>query len=563
MYLKKGISAIVAVILMILITVAAVVLVYQGIFPMLKDLGIHSSKNSISIVTQGGYTLYDEQQKIACVQVMRETPEEIQGLKILFSVEGNSHAGQVNKEDLPGLNQKRTYCFDLKNFGKPDTVTIFTLPEGKGIAITSIIPTKELSSSGLTIVSNLDSGGGLRYLDNEWIVLDECAVLSEKGAKYKLKKNLSLEDSNLFSTGSSLIPTNFCFVINQEDITLDLSGRFIKGNSLGGGIYAGNGIKGTTIMNGGLDSLTYGLILEGVNDSSIEDLQVSRTDKNGVFLRRSYGNSFENILVNTTYSVSSDGFEINESNFNTFEDLQIFNTRDECIEIEGGSNNTLRNILVNGARGNGIKVSGTWPSNALGNSFEDIEIVNSFNNGFEGDSIFHNTFTNLNLINSGGDGVRLYASDRNNFTNLRVLGSGDESVDLDTSASYNRFESFYLTDKKVKVHSSSYNQFINGVINGSSSGCEDSYCSFYLNSGGSNTVRNVTFFDNRDSTTYTFYFLKQDASHNYFSNLTLCGYSARYHCPDKVIYELYGPSNSYQACKSVAGWNLASTTVCP
>lgn len=161
MYSKKGISAIVAVVLMILISVAGVGILYGGVMPLFSS-DLKASENSISIDTEGGYTLYDESQGIACVQVKRENSAEIEGLKVLFSVEGNSHSSIIDKADVPAVNEKKTYCFDLSDFGKPDTVTVVILPEGSGISITSIMPVRAIAINTLSSVQN-----NLRDIDGD------------------------------------------------------------------------------------------------------------------------------------------------------------------------------------------------------------------------------------------------------------------------------------------------------------------------------------------------------------------------------------------------------------
>ena len=166
---KRGISAIVAVVLMVLISVAGIGVLYAGILPML-DTDIQSSENAISIDTAGGYTLYDENYKIACVQVKRESSLEIEGLKVLFSVEGNSQIFLINSSNIPELNQKKTYCFSLENIGKPDTVTVVTLPEKGGVAVTSVVPVNDLTVQALSSIfgsgygtGGENSGSGLIY----------------------------------------------------------------------------------------------------------------------------------------------------------------------------------------------------------------------------------------------------------------------------------------------------------------------------------------------------------------------------------------------------------------
>lgn len=129
-YLRRGLSAIVASVLMVLIVVVAVGVVWGVLIPLL-DVDIASSQNAVSIDTSGGYTLYDAEQKLACVNIKKDLDVEIEGFKILFFFEGDSHEATISEQDdLPDFNQKKTYCFNLSNYEiSPSRVSVVTLPE--------------------------------------------------------------------------------------------------------------------------------------------------------------------------------------------------------------------------------------------------------------------------------------------------------------------------------------------------------------------------------------------------------------------------------------------------
>jgi flagellin-like protein len=169
MGVKRGISAIVASVLLILITIAGVAIIWGVILPMISDIGGASSENSISIDTAGGYTLYDDIQGIACVQIKKESSIALEGLRVLFNIEGNSYSSQINKEDVPALNQKKTYCFSLKNFGRPSSVTVVALPEDKNVAVTSIVSLSRLNVQALGSILGDEEGSPsqLRYLEGD------------------------------------------------------------------------------------------------------------------------------------------------------------------------------------------------------------------------------------------------------------------------------------------------------------------------------------------------------------------------------------------------------------
>jgi hypothetical protein len=92
---KKAISAIVATVLIILITVAAVTIIWQAIIPMIKQQTIGSTicldaVSQISLESAEGYTCWDQENAIVKIQVSRGA-EEFDLIKLQVSIyEGGS-----------------------------------------------------------------------------------------------------------------------------------------------------------------------------------------------------------------------------------------------------------------------------------------------------------------------------------------------------------------------------------------------------------------------------------------------------------------------------------------
>ena len=122
---KRGISAVVATVLIIMITVATVAIVWAFIIPMIKDVLIESTseKAELSIETDGGYTTWDEVQKIARVQVKRGNDKlNLTGIDFSFIKQGNTE--KRTNETVPQKNQLKVYEFNLSDFGKPEEIKI-------------------------------------------------------------------------------------------------------------------------------------------------------------------------------------------------------------------------------------------------------------------------------------------------------------------------------------------------------------------------------------------------------------------------------------------------------
>jgi len=154
---KRGISAVVATVLIILITVASVTIIWAAIIPMINDqLDFSALESRVDIVTSEGYTFYDSASKKASVQVRREPDDGvIEEVNIVFSVDGNSFEIPVA---APASGNEKVYVFDLSAYGEPDSVSvapIFIVGEKEKVG--SVTSDVSLHSNGvLTPKANLN-----------------------------------------------------------------------------------------------------------------------------------------------------------------------------------------------------------------------------------------------------------------------------------------------------------------------------------------------------------------------------------------------------------------------
>lgn len=119
---KRGISAVVATVLIILITVAAVTILWTTIIPIIKN-AIEVKDTRLDVVIVKGFTVYDEDKDILSVQVKRGPDKEnITKMRLIFEYEGSSESIIV---DAPSPNIMRVYYFNLSNLpGIPDKVSV-------------------------------------------------------------------------------------------------------------------------------------------------------------------------------------------------------------------------------------------------------------------------------------------------------------------------------------------------------------------------------------------------------------------------------------------------------
>ena len=125
---KRGISAVIATVLIILIVVAGVGIVWMLVIPMLQNssLSISRERTQVSIIISKGYTVYDKDKAFAFVQVERgDDNESISELNFIFEIEGNSVIYETI--DAPIRNGQKVYSFNFSRdriVGIPSFVSV-------------------------------------------------------------------------------------------------------------------------------------------------------------------------------------------------------------------------------------------------------------------------------------------------------------------------------------------------------------------------------------------------------------------------------------------------------
>jgi flagellin-like protein len=172
MFNKRGISAIVATVMIILITVAAIGILWAAIIPMIQTSLDFSSLQGRVNVLEKGYTAYDSSKEIASVQVKRDVDDGVMDrIKITFEVNGNSHSSSVI---APPSGGTRVYTFDMADIGEPDSVSVAPIfavgnkeKEGE-ITSTVDIPKSRISEA----VATYETGRDYTYGESCKAILD-------------------------------------------------------------------------------------------------------------------------------------------------------------------------------------------------------------------------------------------------------------------------------------------------------------------------------------------------------------------------------------------------------
>lgn len=143
---KKAVSALVATVLLILITVAAVGIIWGAIMPMLNramEMGQACLNARLTIDTTSGYTCYKTSTKEAQIMVGRGAEEfSLAGMYLIVSGGGQSKTfkikttgengvkmiGGTSTLDLPESNEERTYILYIgDNLTKVEEVKVAPL----------------------------------------------------------------------------------------------------------------------------------------------------------------------------------------------------------------------------------------------------------------------------------------------------------------------------------------------------------------------------------------------------------------------------------------------------
>jgi hypothetical protein len=141
--------------MIILITVAAIGILWAAIIPMIQtNLDFSSLQGRVNVLEKG-YTAYDSTNKIASVQVKRDVDDGVMDrIKITFEVNGNSHSSIVVAPESGGT---KVYTFDMTDIGEPDSVSVAPIfsvgnKEKEGEATSTVdIPKSRISEEAASV----------------------------------------------------------------------------------------------------------------------------------------------------------------------------------------------------------------------------------------------------------------------------------------------------------------------------------------------------------------------------------------------------------------------------
>ena len=331
---KLGVSAVVATVLIIMITVAAVGIIWAAIIPMVRDgLGSSSCNDAdISIVSSGGYTCYDSANQKVAVQVKKGSNEvNVTGVGLLFSSAGNSYSANVSYAFAN--NEYHTFYIPATTLGSVDGVSIVPIVStGKScgkVSFTGSLPNCNLGNVKLL---------GTNYYSVSYDKNGGTGTLPVDSANYKSGETVTI------LSGSGLAKSGVVF-----------AGWNTQADGNGDNYWAGNRL---TI---GPENVT--LYAQWVIDDKIIYAAKTISSSGTYFLNQSFAG---NLII------AIDGVTINGNGFTVTGNVNA--SRSEFYEGVGyaGYNFSLVNVIVEG-----VVVSDGASSSTYGGSGGAINITSS------------------------------------------------------------------------------------------------------------------------------------------------------------------------------------------
>ena len=385
---KRGISAVVATILIILIVVVGVGIVWKVVLPIFAELEFLSySDVRLNIVFQG-HTVYDSEQHFAFVQIERGKDEvNVTGIEIGFNFDGTTKTYQ--SDNVPTPNGKYTYKFNFTNdseFGipedvAPDKVTvapIFTInnkvrlgkildekpmPSGR-IHLSAEAWKKANDEAAIPIVVTTGSGGGEEPGTPVEPVIPEGPVIicdaqnnsaydngtlietCEYGCTLGVCNEPSCADlGKVDYNGGCAISVTGCGNLNQENEVYELQQDIVNVvsdciNITAPGITFdcnGNSIRSSTLLANVVYSKADGVTIKNCN---LEAGVVPYNEGGGTGIRLSGDNSLieNNYITNCHYAILAHGDN------NTFINNDIDRSQ-KSVQV-GGNDNLIKGNYV-------------------------------------------------------------------------------------------------------------------------------------------------------------------------------------------------------------------------
>lgn len=299
---KRGINAVIAVVIMILIVVVGITIVWTGIIQLVDFSDIEYDEVSLDVVNEGGYTYFDDEKDIACLQIKRGADDkQLDKIKVIFIKDGNSYGAEIT-EGLPGPNEKVKKCFKTSAIGEPDSV--------------KLVP---VFLEGLKEIYGIESQEVKKFLDGLWEGIEDELVEDED--LYECVPDCSGRECGDDGCGGLCGVCNWPYSVCLGDDCINLGSQiFIDA------LISGKNKNMFSLYNYALDDLSYG------------DKSVIKEYYKGKFVRF-FPSIEEGPVIDKCFEIIEVGFEDDSWDggvvFKTDENFYLEVDEDSC-EYPGG-----------------------------------------------------------------------------------------------------------------------------------------------------------------------------------------------------------------------------------
>jgi hypothetical protein len=174
---KKGVSVVVASILITLVIVVSVTVLWIAILPLVqRDLGVRGEDVRVDVVGKSGYTFYDPNSELVTVQMERSDDyANLSHVEVILFFGGDSVTTRV-PVPLPG--QLKTYTIDVSLYGVPSsvvTVPIYLSGRRGTESVSENISLGILDEDFSGIIYDAGGNQEVRYT-----IVDKCNSLSDE-----------------------------------------------------------------------------------------------------------------------------------------------------------------------------------------------------------------------------------------------------------------------------------------------------------------------------------------------------------------------------------------------
>lgn len=459
---SKGLSTIVATLLIILLTLVAVGIIWIVIKNVISNGSEQASLGKFTLNLEIKSISRDSNTNSMNVKIKRNTGEgEISGLAFIAY---NGDGTEIVKIENVSLNQleEKTFEIDLSdlnvtNLEKVSIAPIFTLESGKQIT-GDIADTYVFSGSSGMNITCTDTCASLGYQCETQSVcgvdincgtcstgyscssgqcilatpIGACTTLSNAGTTYTLT-------SNVTSTGT-------CFTISAQNITLDCNNNWIT-YSTGGATFTygiatdqfNTTIENCKVLDGNWATSgtgRFGIYFNGNDNSTLLNNFVNASNSFGIYLYNgaNFNKLINNIGKSATYNF---GIYLFSSSNNILTENTGTSDSAYGIYLESSNNNILTSNTGISNWGAGIFIYSSSNNNVLTNNVGKCSDDASINNICLGISIISSSNNRLTKNIGKGNywyGIVMESSSNNILINNNATSHGDIGIDIRLSS---------------------------------------------------------------------------------------------------------------------------------